>query len=387
MRNYECVPELYHHGIKGMKWGVRRFQNKDGSLTNAGKKRYSEDDTSNSNRKKSSRQTTLEAKYRSEGMSKREAELAAEKRAKAEKYVATAVAVTGLTVTACAAAYAYNKYAVDQTINKDAGFQRIMRFKPGEQLKEGPMYIAYDNRDKTKYKGLLGKTFQDRTQIFDVNGQKVMNFDINPHDDVKVASPKRAKDTFANLYKNNAEFREAVRKSNKEMLDGVVDSKQVNLYKKAISNSGSYNNRHLRTNGYDAFNVGLVNKSDSGKKAADMFYAELRKQGVNAVQDINDKKYSGYRSKNPIIMFGGKYDYSGKVMSNDEIAANFKKAQNDLIRAELVEAGTKSVAKLGLMAVTVRGLSSYSKRQTVKNYRNEHPNSKLTDEEIVELFG
>ena len=32
--------ELYHHGIKGQKWGVRRFQNKDGSLTNAGRKRY-----------------------------------------------------------------------------------------------------------------------------------------------------------------------------------------------------------------------------------------------------------------------------------------------------------------------------------------------------------
>ena len=34
--------ELYHHGTKGMKWGVRRYQNKDGSLTNAGKKRYRE---------------------------------------------------------------------------------------------------------------------------------------------------------------------------------------------------------------------------------------------------------------------------------------------------------------------------------------------------------
>lgn len=32
--------ELMHHGVVGMKWGVRRYQNKDGSLTAAGKKRY-----------------------------------------------------------------------------------------------------------------------------------------------------------------------------------------------------------------------------------------------------------------------------------------------------------------------------------------------------------
>ena len=31
---------LEHHGVQGQKWGIRRFQNKDGSLTPAGKKRY-----------------------------------------------------------------------------------------------------------------------------------------------------------------------------------------------------------------------------------------------------------------------------------------------------------------------------------------------------------
>ena len=34
------VSDLRHHGIKGQKWGVRRYQNSDGSLTPIGKLRY-----------------------------------------------------------------------------------------------------------------------------------------------------------------------------------------------------------------------------------------------------------------------------------------------------------------------------------------------------------
>lgn len=44
--NYIC-----HHGIKGQKWGVRRFQNKDGSLTAAGSKRYGVDSEGNMSEK------------------------------------------------------------------------------------------------------------------------------------------------------------------------------------------------------------------------------------------------------------------------------------------------------------------------------------------------
>ena len=37
--------ELMHHGIHGMRWGVRRYQNKDGSLTAAGRKRINQLDS------------------------------------------------------------------------------------------------------------------------------------------------------------------------------------------------------------------------------------------------------------------------------------------------------------------------------------------------------
>lgn len=50
--------ELYHHGVKGQKWGIRRYQNKDGSLIKSGKKH-------------SSKVSAFLSKYKEKAVSKR----------------------------------------------------------------------------------------------------------------------------------------------------------------------------------------------------------------------------------------------------------------------------------------------------------------------------
>lgn len=47
MNDFNELHALYHHGIKGQKWGIRRFQNEDGTLTDEGKRRYGADSVEN----------------------------------------------------------------------------------------------------------------------------------------------------------------------------------------------------------------------------------------------------------------------------------------------------------------------------------------------------
>ena len=89
---YYHSSELYHHGILGMKWGVRRYQNKDGSLTAAGRKRYAKEEYKNNKKiakeKYRAAKESADRQYESDTVEKRQA-LDQEKERFAEKNAET----------------------------------------------------------------------------------------------------------------------------------------------------------------------------------------------------------------------------------------------------------------------------------------------------------
>lgn len=119
--------ELYHHGILGMKWGVRRYQNKDGTLTAAGKKRYGDDYVHEDYRRahdnksvKSMSDTELRNRNNRLNMEKQYRDLTRKTNRGAK--VVKAVISTASTIAAAETAYKTYKKYIDSGVKKLEGF-------------------------------------------------------------------------------------------------------------------------------------------------------------------------------------------------------------------------------------------------------------------------
>ena len=379
--------ELYHHGIKGMKWGVRRFQNEDGSLTSAGKKRYDDDSTGSDKRLSSNsdsktprkgliqkRKDKLTEHYISKGYGPEAAKTMAEQRMRTEAVLAV-VGTVAVTAVAIKVARRIGQDYVDQTFKSGKVIQNIGA-NPDANFKDTPFFAAVNRADKKAYgmmypneKRRMAKGFAAQRGL---QYQGIFNNQVKLTGDVKRASVANAQKIFYEKMDKDPQFK-------KEVLDTLKktnysDSKAVHEYLQ--------NGKHARKL-YDRFNQALATPQFQDAGIHKKYYDEMKKHGYNAILDINDTRYSGYKkiSKNPTIFFGDdKWEkISSRKLSDTEIDANIVKYGYGLIAKQ----GAKKVAEI---AGVVVGANTISDQAVVADYLKKHPRTKLSRKEILERY-
>lgn len=283
---------LVHHGVKGQKWGVRRYQYADGSLTPAGRKRYS---GSTSNRKSTGYSSVMNTKMKHIVNSAR-------------------TQITG-------------KQYVDGYLKNGTALYRIQTAQNFERF---AFYATYKKHDTDEYMGLFGKNLMSRAQGEAKRAEKQANISGSEEDlatakalrdradnikvyqlkleatkKLKIPSDENASDITAKLLRED-EFKRNVEASIQDSKEKMKRPTQQILFSRAqnaLAKDPSKLTSSEKVAIYKALNLSLVNHNAQEIAAQNRFYGELKKKGYNALLDYNDKEFSSYHAKRPMIIF------------------------------------------------------------------------------------
>lgn len=381
------MSELMHYGVKGMKWGVRNYQYADGSYTPAGKKRYQ----NNQNSSNSARMASLM------GM-------------KASKVVNTAkTQITG-------------RQYVDTCLKQGTTFSRIQTIKDFENF---AFYATYKKQDIDKYMGLFGNNLTKRAKYSakqaeknanasgdeaDIkaakeardyaNNVKVYQLKLEATKKLRVPSDENAGYITANLLKEK-DFRNNVEASIANSKEKMRRPTQQLLFKQAqnaMNKDPSKMTSSEKVAVYKALNLSLTNHNPQEVAAQNRFYSELKKKGYNALLDYNDKDYSSYHAKRPMIVFDtGSVKLQSVTETNPKVVNKLYRRYNaDRIAKEIPANTIGYINRLGAKKAsdcrsyinkkTDEYLGVSRSNKTFENYKKEHPATKLTDKEIMEMY-
>jgi hypothetical protein len=430
--NIEYV--LYHHGIKGMKWGVRRFRKKDGSLTPAGKKRYY--DTPELNKQKSDLERVKVARatadldknrayntYSINPTSKNwdtykkkladyEIANATYKRAKLKYSTdkeAARIQEKGITFKRKSKhrqklEEQYKKMGMSDeqaqaAANKRIRTEKILAASAALTVGACAAYIAVKSR-KNKIDGIIkaGETLQ-RVEMKDTGGKLHDVFyaakgdhDMKRYEGLLGATRKKqtghaylmklratADIKVASKDKAASIFGELYKNDPAFKLAVAPHVKQHFRGGNTVKDINNLSKRNIKKM-YENFNSDLIDLRETG--ADKKFYSKLKSAGYGAIQDINDMKFSGYNAKNPLIVFDNAKNKSGisniMVRSVNELTGNLDKREAVEAMKVAGEISTKQfIERFGVLsAASLTGATVVTYVSDPKNYDTQGGTSK-----------
>lgn len=376
------------------------------------------------NTKISNRRLALEKKYREQGMSQKDAQVAAAKREQTEKILnATLGIAVGVAVAygAVKGAKYWNRVR-DRVVRSGKTIQNLST--QADKGVEDAFYASFKNRDKNRYVGYFGGQ-----HLKGLNGTDVYNMKADVvKGGMKVASERTGKKVLNDLMKDKTfrlDLEDAINtegwrkhyekyatvlmvKPNRvvEEIPGLGKFEYTQLTRVPAQRDylmGKLKKGKINREFYDMVNTMLVGHAPHNQAVNDRFFEALKKRGYSAIVDVNDKyQVDRYAGTTPLIVFNGKEKLTN-VRNAKQTIESMKKAKKfadrwkslrltgqmgrDMLGGYAGGVGAGGLAIAGMYG-GVRGLSSAKRnaayRAVIRKYKEDHPKTTMTDKQILE---